>query len=113
MDFAYDAVTVLIAGMFDRIEFGQSAPYVRQHCPTATGEPNPSVSAFEQRNTELILKSSDAAADGGGIDAERAGSPGKIPSGRRRLHIYQVTNLHGRHALYDSACECGARRTRI
>ena len=79
--FAHDAVAAVIAGVPDRIEFGQGAPHVRQYRLAPTGEPNPSVSALEQCKAELILKSINAAADRRGVDPERLGGAGKVSGG--------------------------------
>jgi hypothetical protein len=98
-DFAHDAVAVLIAGVPDRVELGQSALDVGQYRPAAAGQANPSMAALEQCKAELVLKSTDATADRGGVDSERLGGTGEVSCRRRSLQIHQITDLHVGQAL--------------
>jgi hypothetical protein len=103
-DFAHDAVAVLITGVPDRVELGQSALDVGQYRPAAAGQANPSMAALEQCKAELVLKSADATADRGGIDSESLGGTGKVSCRRRSLQIHQITDLYVEQALQVLLC---------
>ena len=48
---------------------------------------------------ELVLESTDATADRGGVDSERLGGAGEVSCRRRSLQIHQITDLHVGQAL--------------
>jgi hypothetical protein len=65
------------------------------HRPAARGQPNPRVSALEQRLSELVFKPTNASTDSRCVQAEDFSRSREGPGVSRHDEILQIDHVHG------------------